>query len=115
MRKLILIGGLLCTLTALCAEESSLRAVEPKIVPLSEIHCPQCALLVYPHVAVVRLEADSIAVDQATGFVRLVGSVRVKFRDGRELQAQSMTMKTTSQGLNEFRGDEMRMVPAASR
>ncbi len=111
VRKPFLVLGLLCTFAVLSTQQSSLRAAEAEVVPLSEVDCSKCALLIYPHVPVVRLEAESIAIDQATGAVRLVGAVHVKFRDGRELQALSMIMKVTSQGLNEFRGDGMRMAP----
>jgi hypothetical protein len=69
---------------------------------------------VYPGTVVVRLDAESITLDHATGSLRLEGKVRVTFRDGGELQAESMTLKTTSNGLQEFRGHEIRLIKTES-
>jgi lipopolysaccharide export system protein LptA len=119
MRKLILVCGLLCTLAAPCAEETSPRpsgAVIPLADALAALEKSRDSTVVLkPDAVVVRLEADSIVIDQATGSIRLVGSVRVTLRDGGELQAESMTMTAGRNGQQEFRGDRMRMVRATSR
>jgi hypothetical protein len=115
--KPILIGGLLCSLTGLCAAEPELSASGDTMVTsvkTSEVKCSHCVVKLSPN-AETRISANRISVDRASGVMHLDGAVRITFKNGGELRSESVLVKTSANGSRELIGDEILFTKATLR
>jgi hypothetical protein len=111
IRQLILASGLLCSFSAICAEESGPTLVVGGTVEVSSdqsVLCRQCTVQFAPN-ATMRLEANRMVADSSTGIVRLEGRVRVTFQNGSEVQTESATVTASPKG-QVLNSEELRFI-----
>lgn len=116
VRKVVLLAGMLCSLSVVGAEWPEGFALRGARLAFSadrsELIC-SCTVRAGGKTT-THLEAGSITIDRESGIVHLGGAVRIRFDDGSELRGNSVAVQTDAEGVQEFSGDNLRIAMRAS-
>jgi hypothetical protein len=114
IRKAVLTVGLLIALPALCAEEQGMQVTGDSMVASKDsLSCSHCVVSLGPN-SQFEVEANHIEANRA-GLMLLVGGVRIKLKNGGEIQAERVTVTTKANGEKELSGDEFHIIKADLR